>query len=99
MFCMAHLPIHLHLLVNSMIQHGYVPSDFLKDVNTPFIKDTEGEASSVDNYRGITLSHVFSYLFEHAVLLKIGGLLCSDNLQFGYKKKHSTSHAIYCVIQ
>ena len=93
------LVIHLHLLFNSMIQHGYVPSDFLKGVITPIIKDTEGDLSSVDNYRGITLSHVFSYLFEHAILLKIGNLLSSDDLQFGYKKRHSTSHAIYCLKQ
>ena len=40
---------------------------------------------------------MFSYLFEHAILIKIGGLLSTDDLQFGYKKKHSTSHAIYTV--
>ena len=91
------LTIHLHLLFNSMIQHGYVPSDFLRGVITPIIKDAEGDISSIDNYRGITLSHVFSYLFEHAVLLKIDSFLLSDDLQFGYKKNHSTSHAIYSV--
>ena len=43
------------------------------------------------------LSHMFSYLFDHAVLLKVDWLLNTDNLQFGYKKKHSTSHAIFTV--
>ena len=62
-----------------------------------YYKDSEGDASSIDNYRGITLSHIFSYLFEHAALLKIGSFLNSDDLQFGYKKNHSTSHAIYTV--
>ena len=91
------LTIHLHLLFNSMIQHSYVPSEFLRGVITPIIKDAEGDASSLDNYRGITLSHVFSYLFDHAVLLKIDSFLITDDLQFGYKKKHSTSHAVYSV--
>ena len=91
------LVVHLHLLFNSLIQHGYVPSEFLRGVISPIIKDPEGDASSVENYRGITLSHVFSFLFEHAVLLKTGDLLSSDDLQFGYKKHHSTSHAIYSV--
>ena len=91
------LTIHLHLLFNSMIQHGYVPSDFLRGVITPIIKDAEGDSSSLDNYRGITLSHTFSYLFEHAMLQKIDPCLLTDELQFGYKKKHSTSHAIYTV--
>ena len=35
------LVVHLHLLFNSLIQHGYVPSDFLKGVITPIIKDAE----------------------------------------------------------
>ena len=91
------LVVHLHLLFNSMIQHGYVPSEFLQGEISPIVKDSEGDTSSLDNYRGITLSHVFSFLFEHAVLLKIGHLLSSDDLQFGYKKLHSTSHAIYSV--
>ena len=91
------LRIHLHLLFNSMIQHGYVPSDFLKGVISPILKDSEGDVSSLENYRGITLSHVFSYLFEHAILLKTIRYLYSDDLQFGYKKSHSTSHAIYTV--
>ena len=93
------LVIHLHLLFNSLIQHGYVPSEFLLGVISPIIKDPEGDTSSVENYRGITLSHVFSFLFEHAILIKIGHLLSSDDLQFGYKKCHSTSHAIYSVKQ
>ena len=91
------LTIHLHLLFNAIIQHGYVPSDFLRGVVSPIIKDTEGDSSSLDNYRGITLSHIFSYLFEHAVLLKIDPLMLTDDLQFGYKKSHSTSHAIYTM--
>ena len=93
------LTVHLHLLFNSMIQHGYVPTEFLKGVITPIVKDAEGDTNSLDNYRGITLSHTFSFLFEHAILLKSLDCLGSDDLQFGYKKRHSTSHAIYVVKQ
>ena len=88
---------HLHLLFNSMIQHSYVPYEFLNGVISPLIKDSEGNHSDIQNYRGLTLGVVFSYLFEHALLLKIGHLLTSDSLQFGYKKSHSTSHAIYSL--
>ena len=91
------LVIHLQLLFNSMIQHSYVPTAFLKGVITPIVKDAEGDLSSPDNYRGITLSHVFSFLFDHAILLKIDHLLLTDDLQFGYKKKHSCNHAIFTV--
>ena len=91
------LVIHLHLLFNAIVQHSYVPCDFLKGVVTPIVKDSEGDISSIENYRGITLSHTFSFLFEHGILLKIDSFLQSDDLQFGYKKKHSTNHAIYTV--
>ena len=88
---------HLHLLFNAMIQHSYVPLEFLNGVISPIIKDTEGNHSDPQNYRGLTLGVVFAYLFEHALLLKIGHLLNTDSLQFGYKKGHSTSHAIYSL--
>ena len=61
------------------------------------IKDTEGDHSDPKNYRGLTLGVVFSFLFEHAMLMKIGHLLSTDSVQFGYKKRHSTSHAIFAL--
>ena len=89
--------IHLQILFNGMIQHGYVPHDFLSGIITPIVKDQEGDIFSTTNYRGITLSVVFASLFESAVLSKIGHLLATDHLQFGYKSKHSTSHALYVL--
>ena len=91
------LMIHLQILFNAMIQHGYVPHDFLSGVISPIVKDAQGDASSTTNYRGLTLSTPFASMFEHAILLKIGHLLTTDHLQFGYKAKHSTSHALYVL--
>ena len=80
------LLVHLHVLFNGLIQHGYVPHDFLSGVVTPIVKDAEGDVSTSSNYRGITLSVVFASLFEMAILTRIGYLLTTDDLQFGYKK-------------
>ena len=91
------LLIHLHILFNALIQHGYVPQDFLSGVITPIVKDAEGDVTSSTNYRGITLSVVFASLFEMAILSKIGHLLTTDNLQFGYKKRLSCSHAVFVL--
>ena len=85
------LLIHLQILFNSLIQHGYVPCDFLSGVITPVVKDTEGDISSTTNNHAITLSVVFASLFESAILNKVG------YLQFGYKTKHSCSHAVYVM--
>ena len=78
-----------------MIQHGTVPGDFLLGTITPIVKDNQGDLSDCNNYRGITLGNLFAKLFEFAIDLKVGPYLTSDVLQFGFKKKTSTSHALF----
>ena len=80
-----------------MLQHSYVLTEFLSGVISPLIKDAEGDHGCTSNYRGLTLSVVFAFLFEHAFLLKVGHLLKSDSLQFGYKKHHSTTDALFVL--
>ena len=91
------LVCHIHLLFNAMIQHCYVPCEFLRGIITPLVKDSDGDHADPANYRGLTLGVTFSFLFEHALMLKIGHFLLTDSLQFGYKKRHSMSHAIYTL--
>ena len=91
------LALHLHLLFNGLIQHEYVPHEFLSSVITPVVKDSSGNFSDTKNYRPVTLSSLFSQLFEHAVNVKIGHLLLTDDLQFGFKSKHSTTHALFVL--
>ena len=66
-------------------------------MTTPVVKDSEGDISSTTNYCAITLSVFFASMFESAILNKIGYLLKTDHLQFGYKKRHSCSHAVYVM--
>ena len=73
-----------------MLIHSYVSYEFLHGVVSPLLKDSEGDHSDPNNYRPLTLSVVFSNLFEHALLLKIGHRLETDPLQFGYKRRHFT---------
>ena len=91
------LLLHLHLLFNSMVQHGFVVDDFLRGTITPIVKDSEGDLSSCSNFRGITIGSLFSKLFELAVDAKISHLLYSDPLQFGFKKRTSTEHALFVL--
>ena len=91
------LILHLHLLFNSMIQHGFVVTDFLKGTITPIVKDSQGDLTSSSNFRGITIGSLFAKMFELAIDYKISHLLDSDPLQFGFKKKTSTSHALYVL--
>jgi len=55
----------------------------------PLTENNEGNKTSSDNYRGITLSPVLSKLFEMILLNDLHNFLESDPLQFGFKKKSS----------
>jgi hypothetical protein len=61
------------------------------------VKDRDGDSSDPSNYRGVTLSNIVSKLFEKALRLKFAHHLNSDDLQFGFKSQHSTSHAIFSL--
>ena len=91
------LSLHIHLLFNGLIQHSYVPHDFLSSIITPVVKDNGGNLSDSKNYRPVALSSLFAQLFEHALLQKIDHLLHTDDLQFGFKEKHSTAHALFVL--
>ena len=88
---------HFQILFNSMIQHGFVPTDFLGGKISPIVKDSNGDVSDVSNYRGITLGCLPAKLFEFAIQKKTFHLLKTDNLQFGFKKRTSTSHTIFTL--
>ena len=79
---------HFHILFNGLLQHGYVPMDFLHGNITPIVKDSQGDLSDTSNYRGITLSCLPAKMFELAIQLKTSNLLQTDELQFGFKKKN-----------
>ena len=88
---------YLHLLFNGLLSHSYMPHEFLLGNITPIVKDNNGDTTSSANYRPITLGPVLLQLFEYLLMNKFGHFLETDNLQFGYKHKHSASHAIYVL--
>ena len=51
------------------------------------------------NYRGISLSCLPAKLFELAIQKKTSHLLGSDELQFGFKSKTSTTHAFFFFLK
>lgn len=88
---------HLQMLFNGMLQHSFVPTEFLRGSISPIVKDSQGDVSQPSNYRGITLSSLPAKLFEYVIQIKTGHLLETDELQFGFKGRTSTSHAIYTL--
>jgi len=75
--------------------HSFVPSDFHTGTIVSLLKNKHGDATQLDMYSGITLSPVLSKLFESVLLSLFQAHFTSDELQFGFKKKSSCSHALF----
>ena len=75
-------------LIGFVSYHGIISS---------IVKDASGDCASTSNYRGITLSPCLAQLFEYCLLHKFGSYLACDDLQFGFRRGHSTSHAIFSL--
>ena len=90
--------VHLKLLFNMMLSHGYVPDAFSFGIVIPIVKDKRGDLSSVDNYRPITLSPIISKIFEYMLIDKYSSYFISDDLQFCFKQKLGCSNIkyLYC---
>ena len=86
-------------LFNKMLHHAFVPQQFKRGFMIPLVKDSQGNVSDTSNYRGITISPVISKVFEHVLKSQFSEFLQTSTLQFGFKKKSSTVHAIYCLKQ
>ena len=81
-----------------MFKFSYVPEAFGIGITVPILKsDLKGSSSASSAYRGITIMPVISKVFEMIVLNILNPYLNSCNNQFGFKKGHSCSHAVYSV--
>ena len=89
------LIVSLKMLFNLMYENGYVPDDFGRGLLIPLLKDSNGDVTHCDNYRGITISCVISKLFEYVVLDKYSSYFNTDSLQFGFRKGVGCSDALF----
>ena len=80
---------------NLFLTHSFVPSQYQAGTIMPLIKDPNGDASSLDNYRGITLGSVSSKVFERALSSIFGDFLSTGPHQFGFKPGMGTVDALY----
>jgi len=103
-FCHAILPCILAKLFNLMMRCGYVPASFGQSYTVPIPKGNNGYCKSlkVDDFRGISISCVMSKILEHCILDRYHSFFATSDNQFGFKKGHGCSHAIYtlrCAIE
>ena len=87
----------MQTLFNRMLLHSCVPQQFRRGTIVPIVKDRHGDQGDLNNYRGITIAPIMSKVFEYVLLSLFQPFLSTSQYQFGFKKKSSTSHAIYCL--
>ena len=80
----------ISLLFSAMLIHGIAPSGLLLSMLVPIPKNKRGNCCNSDNYRQIAISSILGKLFDIIVLEEQEDSLCTDILQFGFKKQSST---------
>ena len=84
-------------LLDAMLRHGIVPHQFKFGTIVPIVKDHQGNLGDTENYRGITMSPIFSKILEHCLRILFSDFLSTSKFQFGFKQNSSTSHAVHCL--
>ena len=78
-------------LFRSMLLHGHTANDILLSTVCSLPKSRTSDICISKNYRGIAMTSCVNKLLELVILLKYGDNLKTSDLQFAYKKDHSTS--------
>ena len=96
-FCPDSYRFLISELFSSFSRHEYVPSNLIKGIISPTIKDKFGDFKSSDNYyRPVMLSSVFFKLLEYCLLPKISPYIQLNDRQHGFRSHYSTTTA--CLI-
>jgi hypothetical protein len=87
----ALISVYLSSLFTCMVRHGYVPDCLSLATIIPIVKNKKGSKSNSSNYRGIALASCIGKILDWIILQKYTDLLCTNDLQFGFKKGMSTN--------
>ena len=86
----------LSKLINNSMQSGIFPDKLKIGRITPIFKKDDPEL--FENYRPVSTLPIFGEIFEKVIYERLCSFLTSQNIinpnQFGFRKGHSTSHAL-----
>ena len=90
----------LTYLINSSINKGIFPNELKIAKVIPIFKS--GDKTSIENYRPISVLSVFSKIFEKIMYNHLINFINKQDIlykyQFGFRKQHSTNHAIITLV-
>ena len=76
--------------LTSVLTHGYQPRDVLLGTIESIPKDNKKDVCDSSNYRGITLCNSISKVIDIIILSRYKDKLSTNDMQFAFKRKHST---------
>ena len=83
-------------IFNKFMEAGTFPKILKIGKITPVFK--KGDSDVFDNYRPISMLPIFGKIFEKLIYSRLYSFLISKNViydkQFGFRKNHSTAHAV-----
>ncbi len=91
------LYVHLSLLFSVMLRHGSVPDSLCTSTLIPIPKSKRKSTNDSNNYRAIALSSILGKLLDKVLLTRCSSVFQTSDLQFGFKKYHSTTQCTMVV--
>ena len=91
----------LSRLINSSFENGLFPDELKIAKVIPIFKN--GDKKDTVNYRPISVQTFFSKIFEKTMYNHLISFIDKENIlyksQFGFRKSHSTNHAIISLVE
>ena len=89
----------LSILFTLFLRNGFSTDSMILGTVIPFPKDKKKSLSSSSNYRSIALSSIFTNISDWIILIKKENSLCSSEVQFGFKKRFSTTQCTFSMLE
>ena len=87
---------HLYRFFDYFLTHGIFPNILKKGLISPAHK--KGDSRYLDNYRPVSILPLFGKILEKLIYSRLYSFFSSSGTiyesQFGFRKHHSTSHAV-----
>ena len=62
------LSVHLCMLFNLILKHGYLPEHFMQSIFVPLLKNKCGDLTDIKNYKSIAISNALPKVFESVLI-------------------------------
>ena len=94
--CSTIITEHICGFMNNFIEIGIFPDILKRGCITHIVK--KGDSRFLDNYRPVSTLPIFGKIYEKLIFKRVHSFLSVNNIiyenQFGFRKNHSTSHAV-----